>query len=57
MTLYRHAIWPPSKEWASGYGYAAPVEKFREVFPKKVKEHGAPLRVWDAEAEAPPEER
>ncbi len=52
MTRYRHALWAPSAKWPHGYQWGAPVTIFRERFPEKVKEFGAPLRVWESESGA-----
>jgi hypothetical protein len=49
VTRYRHALWAPSPKWRFGYQWGAPLARFRERFPEKVKEHGAPLRVWDSD--------
>lgn len=47
-TPYRHAIWPASRQWREGYQYGAPLPEFKREFPRKVKELGPPLRVWDS---------
>ena len=51
MTRYRHALWAPSPSWPEGYLFGAPLRVFRERFSEKVKELGAPLRVWDSDSE------
>lgn len=45
---YRHALWLPSRAWREGYQYGAPLVEFQREFPRKVKELGPPLRVWDS---------
>jgi len=49
VTRYRFALWPPSEAWRNGYLWGAPLPTFRAKYPEKVKEHGAPLRVWDTD--------
>lgn len=46
--MYRHALWSPSPAWPQGYLYGARVEDFELHFPRKVRELGPPLRVWDS---------
>lgn len=52
MTRYRHALWGASAKWPEGYLYGAPVPDFKRAFPAKVKELGAPLRVWESDSAA-----
>ncbi len=48
--MYRHALWPPNDKWRNGYAYGAPVNAFKAIFGAKVREHGVPILVWDADS-------
>jgi len=48
--LYRHALWPPNDKWRNGYAYGATVHAFKTAFSAKVREHGVPILVWDADS-------